>query len=86
MDYNEDLCKQIHKRIDERQDLHERRLNSHSDRIDKLEQNQSRTDVKIENVCDQIQSLVTTLRWFIGLMLGAFVSFFFYAAQRGLLK
>lgn len=62
-------------------DRHERRLNDHSKRIDILEQHQSRTDVKLENLCDQISSLVTTMRWFIGLLVGAFVGFFFYVIQ-----
>lgn len=67
-------------------DTHEKRLNDHSKRIDKLEQYRSSSEVEIKNLCEQIKSLVTTMRWFIALLVGAFVSFFFYAAQRGLIK
>lgn len=81
-----ELCTERHKRIDEKIEVHEKRINNHSERIDKIEQNQSRTDIKIENLCDQIGSLVTTIRWFTGLIIGSFVAFFFYAAQRGLIK
>lgn len=34
---DEKLCAEKHKRIDERLDLNERRANSHSERIDKIE-------------------------------------------------
>jgi len=80
------VCIEKHKRVNERLDTHERRINNHSERIDKLEQYQSRTEAKIENLCDQIKSLVTTMRWFMGLSVGALVSFFFYAVQKGLFR
>ena len=86
MDYNPELCKEKHKRIDEKLNTHEQRLNNHGSRIDQLEQYQSRTEAIIKNLCEKIDSLVTTMRWFIGLLVGAFVTFFFYAAQRGLIK
>ena len=41
-------------------DTHERRLNNHGDRIDKLEQYQSRSEVQISNLCEQIKNLVST--------------------------
>jgi chromosome segregation ATPase len=65
---------------------HERRLNDHSKRLDILEQFKSSTETEVKNLIEQIKSLVTTMRWFIGLLVGAFVSFFFYAVQQGLFK
>ncbi|WP_434304163.1 hemolysin XhlA family protein [Clostridium botulinum] len=67
-------------------EIHEKRLNNHSERIDKIEQNQSRTDTKIENLCDQLKQLVSVLKWYIGLTVGALVSFFFYAIQHNVFK
>ena len=84
--YNPELCLEKHKRIDEKLNTHEKRLAKHSDRLDKLEQYQSRTEAIIKNLCEKIDSLVTTMRWFIGLLVGAFVTFFFYVVQRGLIK
>lgn len=80
------ICNEKHKRIDERLDVHDVRLNNHGDRIDKLEQYQSKTEAQINNLCEQIKSLVSTMKWFIGLLVGAFISFFFYAVQQGLFK
>jgi hypothetical protein len=80
------ICNEKHKRIDERLDVHDTRLNNHGDRIDKLEQYQSKTEAQINNLCEQIKNLVSTMKWFIGLLVGAFVSFFFYAVQQGLFK
>ncbi|MHB9943253.1 hypothetical protein CF065_16940 [Clostridium sporogenes] len=67
-------------------EIHEKRLNNHSERIDKIEQSQSRTDAKIENLCDQLKQLVSVLKCYIGLTVGALVSFFFYAIQHNIFK
>ncbi|AWZ50041.1 hypothetical protein C3495_14455 (plasmid) [Clostridiaceae bacterium 14S0207] len=72
--------------IQDKLNVHDKRLNNHADRIDKLEQNQSRVDVKIETLCDQIKQLVSILKWYIGLSVGALVSFFFYAIQHNIFK
>ncbi|WP_049041855.1 hemolysin XhlA family protein [Clostridium sporogenes] len=80
------VCEEKHKRIEEKINVHDTRLNDHAGRIDKLEQNQSRVDVKIENLCEQIKQLVSVLKWYIGLSVGALVSFFFYAIQHNLFK
>ncbi|WP_129599473.1 hemolysin XhlA family protein [Anaerophilus nitritogenes] len=78
----EDICKEIHKRVDERLDTHDTRLNNHSERIDRLEQAKSRTDVKIENLCNQIENLVSVMKWFIFAMLGSLASFFIWYVQQ----
>jgi chromosome segregation ATPase len=83
---NPNICDEKHKNIDEKFKTHERRLNSHSERIDGLEQYRSEAKAEIKNLCQQIKSLVKTMRWFIGLLVGAFVSFFFYTLQVGLFK
>jgi wobble nucleotide-excising tRNase len=77
----EDICKEKHKRIDEKFDTHERRLNNHSERIDKLEQYQSRTETQIVSLCEQIKNLVTTMRWFMGLIVGSGIGFFIWYVQ-----
>lgn len=86
MNYNPELCKEKHKRIDEKLNTHEQRLNNHGSRIDRLEQYQSKTETMIKNLCERIDGLVTTMRWFIGLLVGALVTFFFYVVQRGVFK
>lgn len=65
-------------------DVHEKRINNHSDRIDKLEQNQARLEVQIQNLVLSLDSLTAVLKWLIGLGAGALVSFFFYAIQNNL--
>jgi len=76
-----DVCTEKHKRIDEKFELHEKRLNNHGNRIDKLEQYQSRTEVKIENLIDQIKSLVTTIKWAMGLTITTLLGFFVWYIQ-----
>jgi hypothetical protein len=75
------ICELNHKRVDERLDTHERRLNSHSEEIDKLSVSDARNTNEITNLCKQIGDLVTTLRWLIGLLVSTLAGFFIYAIQ-----
>lgn len=84
--YDSKLCEIRHEQIKETLDLHNLRLNDHSGRLDKLEQRGAAVDIKIDSLCEQLQNLTTTLRWFIGLLVGSFVAFFFYAVQHDLFK
>lgn len=83
---NEELCKERHKQVEDKLNTHERRLNKHSAEIDELTTDSREYKVQIQNLCKQIGELTTTLKWFMGILIGSFVGFFFYAAQQGLLK
>lgn len=65
---------------------HDETLKEHDRRLDKIEQDGAEFKVQIQHLCDDIKNLTTTLKWFMGLLGGSFIGFFFYAAQRGLLK
>lgn len=81
-----EICTERHKRIDERLDTIDKRVNSHSERLDRIEQAQSEFRVEIKNLCDNLKSLTAVLKWFIGLLIGSFVAFFFYAIQNNIFK
>lgn len=80
---NIQVCEVMHKRIDEKFEDHGNRLKDHGKRIDVLEQSKARTEESIKNLVKELSGLNVTLRWFIGVMVGSFISFFFYAVQRG---
>lgn len=82
----EKLCELKHNEIDKKFETTEKRLNNHGDRIDKLEQNSVRLEERLDNLIKQLTQLNTMLRWFIGLMIGAFISFFFYAVQQNIFR
>lgn len=67
-------------------EVHDNRLNNHGDRIDKLEQSDVALKIEIKNLCDTIKQLTTIMKWFITVILGAFISFFFYAVQNNIFK
>ena len=67
--YSKELCENQHKDITRQLEIHEKRLNGHSARIDQLEQRGAAVDIKIENLCEQIKNLVSTLKWGIGIIL-----------------
>ena len=81
----EEVCREKHIRIDEKLELAQTRLNDHSKRIDGLEQSQARMDEILKGLVVQLTTLNVQLRWFMGLMLGGTVTFFFAAVQRGVL-
>jgi len=58
-------------------------MNNHSERLDVLEQDRSRTEQKIENLCDQIKSLVSTMKWFMGVLITTLLGFFIWYIQNG---
>lgn len=81
-----EICTERHKRIDERLDTLNKRVNSHSERLDRIEQAQSEFRIEIKNLCENLKSLTSVLKWFIGLLIGSFVAFFFYAVQNNIFK
>ena len=78
----EKICEEKHKRIDEKFDTHEKRLNNHGERIDKIEQFRSSTEIEIRNLIEQIKALVSTMKWFIGLTFTTLVGFFIWYIQQ----
>ena len=58
-----DVCKEKHKQIDKQFETNEKRLNNHSERIDKLEQFRSSTETEMRNLVEQIKALVSTIKW-----------------------
>lgn len=86
MEFNENICKERHKRIDEKLEIHDKRLNNHSERLDRIELVNTKLEERLDNLIKQLTQLNSTMKWFMGIMVGAFVSFFFYAAQKGLIK
>ena len=79
-------CEMQREHLLEKIDRNETRLNNHSERLDKLEQYRSSIEQQLKSLVEQVANLVSIMKWFIGLFLGAFVSFFFYAVQNGLFK
>ena len=67
-------------------DIHERRINNHSERLDKLELDNASLKTEIKNLCENIKSLTNMMKWFMTALIGAFISFFFYVVQNNIFK
>lgn len=85
-DMNEEACFERHKRIDERLDKNDERINGIDIRVDKLEQDGRELKIEIKNLCENLKSLTNIMKWFVMTLGGALVGFFFYAIQNGLFK
>ena len=77
----DDLCKHKHDRVDEILENHNIRLDDHDKRIDLLEQFQSRSEVQIMNLCKEIESLVSTIKWSMGVLITALLGFVIWYIQ-----
>lgn len=80
------IWEEKHRQIDYRLDVHEKRLNSHSERLDRIELVNGRLEERLNNLITKLEDLNKTMKWFIGLLVGSFVAFFFYAVQQGLFR
>lgn len=56
------LCDHIHKGVDEKLANHTTRLDTQEDRMDRLENSQVRTEVIVQSLCEQIKTLVETMK------------------------
>jgi uncharacterized protein YlxW (UPF0749 family) len=81
---NEELYLEKHKSLEDKVNTQEKRINAHSEKLDKLEQNDARMITQIENLCKQLEGLTAVLKWFIGLLVGSFIAFFFYAIEHNI--
>lgn len=80
------ICDERHRQIDYRLDVTEKRLNNHSERLDRIELVNSKLEERLNNLISQLEQLNKTMKWFITALVGAFISFFFYAVQQGLFR
>lgn len=78
------LCEERHRQINYRLDVIEKRLNNHSQRLDKIELANSKLEERLNSLLTQLENLNKTMKWFITVVIGAFISFFFYVVQQRL--
>ena len=76
------VCDERHNQINYRLEVTEKRLNSHSERLDRIEQVNSKLEERLEGLIQQLSNLNTTMRWFMGLMVGTLLGFFIWYIQR----
>ena len=67
-------------------DTHDKRLNNHSERLDKLEQEGAALKMEIKNLCENLKSLTAVMKWFIGIWVTTLLGFFIYVVQNNILK
>lgn len=65
--YDEKLCSEKHENIKAILDDHENRLNKHSLRLDKLEQDNSENKTDIRNLIKKIDDFISTIKWGLGI-------------------
>lgn len=75
-------CDIYREHIEQKINTNEQRLNNHSERLDKLEQDRATIFTKIENLVDKL-SLTNKLLF---ALITALIGFFFYAVEHAMFK
>lgn len=70
--------------VQDKIETHEKRINNHADRIDKLELREAARDVKIDNLCEKLEKQTKSINYLIGAVATALIGFFFNVVQTGL--
>jgi len=60
---------------------HDKRLDNHGSRLDKLEQDNASFKVELKNLCDNLKALTGVLKGLIGLGATTLVGFFIYVIE-----
>jgi citrate synthase len=79
---NDELCIEKHKRIDEKLKTQDDRLNKHGEILDKLEQDNASFKTELKNLCDNLKSLTSVMKWFIGIWVTTLLGFFIYSIEK----
>lgn len=91
--YDAKLCEKTHQQIDETLEIHDKRLNVHSDEIHELQQVSASRTAEVASMCKSIDSLnqridkiIEQNRNLLITILMAFVGFFIFAVEKGIFK
>ena len=82
----DEVCKEKHKNIDERLDTHDRRLNKHGEILDSLMADNASFKAELKNLCDNLKSFTSVMKWFIGIWVTTLLGFFIYVIEKNIIK
>ena len=63
----------------------ETRVKEHGKQIDRIEIEQAKFAIQIQNLCSDIKNLTGVLKWLVGVIITTLVGFFIFAIQRNIL-
>lgn len=78
---DEKQCEIYRKNLEEKIDVHDRRLNAHSDRLDALENYRSALEERIKNLVEKIDKLTNSNLWLSRAIWTAVIGFVVYVIK-----
>ena len=75
------ICKEKYEMVEKDNAIRDKRLDSHSDRLDRLEHTQVKTETIVQNLCNQLKGLITALWWFVGVTITTGLGFIIWYVQ-----
>lgn len=64
----------------------EEKLEQHSRRIDYIENKQAETNIRIDNLCSNIEGLTSSIKWLIAISISTLLGFFIWVIQSNIIK
>lgn len=72
--------------IKDKLETHDKRLDKHGEILDKLEQDNASFKTELKNLCENLKSLTSVMKWFIGIWVTTLLGFFIYVIQIKIFK
>lgn len=64
----------------------EEKLNNHDRRLDLLENRQAEINVRLENLCNNIEGLTNSIKWLTTIAITTLLGFFIWVIQNSIFK
>lgn len=84
--YDKEVCQERRADMNKKIEVNTERLNNHGERLDILEQHKVGVDIKIDNLIQKIDDLISYLKWFLLGLLGSGGSFIIWQIKEVLSK
>ena len=83
---DERQCKVYRDRVEEKLEVHDKRLDSHSSRLDELEHYRYTIDERISNLTQKVDDIAKSVKNFTGLVISGWIGLIIFLIQQAMSK
>lgn len=83
---DERQCEVYRDRVEEKLEVHDKRLDSHSSRLDELEHYKYTIDERISNLTQRVDEIAQSVKHFNNLVIGAWIALIIFIIQQAITK
>lgn len=86
MTMDDKQCEVYRDRVDEKLEVHDKRLDNHSSRLDELEHYRYTIDERISNLTQKVDDIAKSVKHFTGLIIGGWIGLIIFLIQQAMTK